>query len=77
VSKATRILVVEENPANQLLAASVLERDGIKVHLASTGLDWHRIAIASSFVQSSCSSTRTRRSTLRNAGESSESEVCE
>lgn len=31
-----RILVVEDNEANQMLAQTVLERDGFKVDLAST-----------------------------------------
>jgi two-component system, cell cycle response regulator DivK len=36
VSESIRVLVVEDNPANQLLAASVLEREGIEVDLAGT-----------------------------------------
>ena len=35
----TRILLVEDNPANQLLASSVLERDGFEVMLAESALD--------------------------------------
>lgn len=36
MNKAARVLVVEDNPANQLLAASVLEREGMEVDMAST-----------------------------------------
>lgn len=36
MSESIRVLVVEDNPANQLLAASVLEREGIEVDLAGT-----------------------------------------
>ena len=32
----TRILLVEDNPANQLLASSVLERDGFEVVVADS-----------------------------------------
>ena len=32
----TRILLVEDNPANQLLASSVLERDGFEVTVAES-----------------------------------------
>jgi two-component system, cell cycle response regulator DivK len=35
LSKSLLILVVEDNEANQLLAASVLERDGYRVELAA------------------------------------------
>ncbi len=42
-----RILLVEDNPANQLLAAAVLERDGFEVQIAESGLDALR-AIAES-----------------------------
>jgi CheY-like chemotaxis protein len=34
-----RILVVEDNPANQLLAEAVLERDGFEVDLAGTAAE--------------------------------------
>ena len=36
MSQPTRILVVEDNPANQMLVAAVLERDGIVVDVAGT-----------------------------------------
>lgn len=35
----TRILLVEDNPANQLLASSVLERDGFEVTVAESAQD--------------------------------------
>ena len=35
----TRVLVVEDNAANQLLAASVLERDGFEVVVAESAQD--------------------------------------
>ena len=35
----TRILLVEDNPANQLLASSVLERDGFEVVVAESAHD--------------------------------------
>lgn len=34
-----RILIVEDNPANQLLAVAVLERDGFEVRIAESGPD--------------------------------------
>jgi CheY-like chemotaxis protein len=34
-----RILVVEDNPANQLLASSVLQRDGFEVDVADSAQD--------------------------------------
>ena len=34
-----RILLVEDNPANQLLAAAVLERDGFEVRIAESAQD--------------------------------------
>ena len=36
MSGSGKILLVEDNPANQLLAAAVLERDGFKVVLAES-----------------------------------------
>ncbi len=36
MSQRTRVLVIEDNPANQLLDAAVLEREGLEVELAST-----------------------------------------
>jgi CheY-like chemotaxis protein len=36
VSQPPRILVVEDNPANQMLVAAVLEREGIVVDVAGT-----------------------------------------
>lgn len=36
MSQSARVLVVEDNPANQMLAAAVLEREGIEVDLAGT-----------------------------------------
>ena len=37
-----RILLVEDNPANQLLASSVLERDGFEVVVAESAHDAQR-----------------------------------
>jgi CheY-like chemotaxis protein len=37
-----RILLVEDNPANQLLAAAVLERDGFEVAVADSAHDAER-----------------------------------
>ncbi len=37
-----RILLVEDNPANQLLASSVLERDGFEVVVADSAHDAQR-----------------------------------
>jgi CheY-like chemotaxis protein len=39
----TRILVVEDNPANQILARTVLEEAGYEVHVATTSEDALRI----------------------------------
>jgi CheY-like chemotaxis protein len=39
MSRSPRILVVEDNPANQLLAAAVLAREGIEVDLAGTSVE--------------------------------------
>jgi CheY-like chemotaxis protein len=36
VSERNQVLVVEDNPANQLLAAAVLELEGIEVQMAGT-----------------------------------------
>jgi CheY-like chemotaxis protein len=36
MSRQVRVLIVEDNLANQLLAAAVLERDGIEVDLVGT-----------------------------------------
>jgi CheY-like chemotaxis protein len=35
----TRILLVEDNPANQMLASAVLERDGFEVVVAESAAD--------------------------------------
>lgn len=37
-----RILLVEDNPANQVLAAAVLERDGFEVDVAESARDAQR-----------------------------------
>jgi two-component system, cell cycle response regulator DivK len=39
VTKPTLILVVEDNEANQLLASSVLEREGYRVQVAASARD--------------------------------------
>lgn len=39
MNPSTRVLVVEDNPANQLLASAVLERDGFAVDVAVSAQD--------------------------------------